>query len=129
MSAGNSRTCTVNSRGMMASPGNGPSNTAKASQEPMTGMDCISPSAMRSPVPESRSSGSEYPANPSATASNDSSVPMTQFSSRGLRKAPVKNTRHMCTRMEQMNSSAAQWWICLITRPPRMSKEMSTVDR
>ncbi len=45
-------------------------------------MDCINPSAIRSPVPESKSSGSEYPANPSATASNDSSVPMTQFSSR-----------------------------------------------
>ncbi len=53
---------------------------------------------------------------------------MTQFSSRGLRNAPVKNTRNRCTAIEAMNSSAAQWWICRMSRPPRTSKEMSSVE-
>ncbi len=53
---------------------------------------------------------------------------MTQFSSRGLRNAPVKNTRNMCTVMAATKISAAQWWICRISRPPRTSKEMFSVD-
>ena len=40
----------------------------------------------------------------------------------------MKNTRNMCTVIEATNSSADQWWICRISRPPRMSKEMSSVD-
>ena len=54
---------------------------------------------------------------------------MTQFSSRGLRNAPVKNTRSMCTVMATMNISAAQWWIWRMSRPPRTSNEMSTDER
>jgi hypothetical protein len=54
---------------------------------------------------------------------------MTQFSSRGLRNAPVKNTRIMWTEMDMMNRSAAQWCVCRMSRPPRTSKEMRTVDR
>src|SRR6476661_2894730 len=54
---------------------------------------------------------------------------MTQLISRGLRNAPVKNTRSMCTDSAMMNISAAQWWICRISSPPLMSKEMSTVER
>ncbi len=54
---------------------------------------------------------------------------MTQLISRGLRKAPVKNTRSMWTDRATMNISAAQWWIWRISRPPRMSNEMSTVER
>ncbi len=53
---------------------------------------------------------------------------MTQFSSRGLRNAPVKNTRNMCTVIAATKISADQWWICRISRPPRTSKEMSSVD-
>jgi hypothetical protein len=41
--------------------------------------------AMRRPVPDSASSGSEYPANPSTKPSQNSVMPMTQLSSRGLR--------------------------------------------
>ncbi len=37
--------------------------------------------------------------------------PITQLSSRGLRKAPVKKTRSMCTPIPATNTSAAQWWI------------------
>ena len=47
---------------------------------------------------------------------------MCQLIVRGLRNAPVKNTRNMCTTIEVMNSSAAQWWIWRISRPPRTSK-------
>ena len=53
---------------------------------------------------------------------------MTQLSSRGLRNAPVKNTRNMCTTSATMNISAAQWWIWRMMRPPLMSKLMSRVE-
>ena len=53
---------------------------------------------------------------------------MCQLMVRGLRNAPVKNTRNMCTQIEATNSSAAQWWICRISRPPRTSKEMCSVE-
>ena len=48
--------------------------------------------------------------------------PMVQLSSRGLRKAPVKKIRPMCTTMEPMKMSAAQWCIWRISSPPRTSK-------
>ena len=53
---------------------------------------------------------------------------MIQLNSRGLRYAPVKNTRSMCTMIAATNSSAAQWWICRISSPPRTSKLMFSVD-
>ncbi len=53
---------------------------------------------------------------------------MTQLSSRGLRNAPVKKTRSMCTDMAATNTSAAQWCICRTSRPPRMSNEISSVE-
>ena len=53
---------------------------------------------------------------------------MTQLISRGLRNAPVKNTRNMCTVRATMNISAAQWWIWRMIRPPLMSKEMFSVE-
>ncbi len=53
---------------------------------------------------------------------------MVQLLSRGRRNAPVKNTRNMCAAIAATNSSAAQWWICRMNRPPRTSKEMSSVD-
>ncbi len=55
-------------------------------------------------------------------------TPMIQFVSRGLRNAPVKNTRAMCTTIAATKISAAQWWICRISRPPRTSKEISRVE-
>ena len=56
-------------------------------------------------------------------------TPIIQLSSRGLRKAPVKNTRARCTTIEARNSSAAQWWIWRITRPARTSKLSSSAER
>ena len=53
---------------------------------------------------------------------------MIQLVSRGLRKAPVKNTRHMCTIIAATKISAAQWWIWRMIRPPRTSKEMFSVE-
>ena len=61
-------------------------------------------------------------------ASSDRTVPMTQLSSRGLRNAPVKKTRNMCTVIDTVNISADQWWIWRMISPPRTSKLMSTVD-
>ena len=53
---------------------------------------------------------------------------MSQFVSRGLRNAPVKKIRQQCVTIAAMNSSAAQWWICRMSRPPRTSKEMRSVE-
>ena len=78
---------------------------------------------MRSPVPDSRSSGSEYPVKPAPKASSISATPMTQLSSRGRRNAPVKNTRSMWTTIAATNTSAAQWWIWRISSPARTSKD------
>ena len=55
-------------------------------------------------------------------------MPISQLISRGLRYAPVKNTRSMWTVIATMNRSAAQWWICRMSRPPRMSKLMFSVE-
>src|SRR6218665_3561754 len=54
--------------------------------------------------------------------------PTVQFSSRGLRNAPVKKTRSMCSPIAATNNSAAQWCICRTNKPPRTSKEMLSVD-
>ena len=44
---------------MITSPGNGPPKTRNETQVPTTGIDSMIASAIRRPVPESRSSGSE----------------------------------------------------------------------
>ena len=65
---------------------------------------------------------------PARKPSRNSVTPITQFVSRGLRKAPVKKIRAMCTTIDAMNSSAAQWCICRMNRPPRTSNEMFSDD-
>ena len=65
---------------------------------------------------------------PAAIERMSSTPPTTQFISRGLRNAPVKNTRSMCTDTEATNSSADQWWTWRMNRPPRTSKEMSSEE-
>ena len=55
-------------------------------------------------------------------------TPISQLTSRGLRNAPVKNTRSMCTKAAATNRSAAQWWIWRTSRPPRTSNEISSVE-
>ena len=59
---------------------------------------------------------------------NSSVQPNAQFTSRGLRNAPVKNTRIRWISIPATKTSAAQWWICRISSPPRTSKLMSRVD-
>ncbi len=54
--------------------------------------------------------------------------PTIQLSSRGLRNAPVKNTRIMCVTIDAMKISAAQWWICRMSRPPRTSNDSRSVE-
>ena len=53
-------------------------------------------------------------------------TPTIQLNSRGLRKAPVKKTRAMCTAMEPRKMSAAQWWAWRISSPERTSKDSPT---
>ncbi len=50
--------------------------------------------------------------------------PISQLVSRGLRNSPVKKMRSRWTTIAAINSSAAQWWICRMMRPPRTSKEI-----
>ena len=40
----------------------------------------------------------------------------------------MKNTRIMCTTVEATKTRAAQWWICRMSRPPRTSNDMFTVE-
>ena len=61
-------------------------------------------------------------------AKMSSVVPMVQLSSRGLRKAPVKNTRPMCKTMAPTKMSQAQWCIWRIKRPPRTAKDRFTLE-
>ncbi|GAA2205419.1 hypothetical protein GCM10009850_008770 [Nonomuraea monospora] len=58
--------------------------------------------------------------------SPNSATPISQFRSRGLRKAPVKKLRSACTTMAARKISVAQWCICRISRPPRTSKLISS---
>ena len=55
-------------------------------------------------------------------------TPTIQLNSRGLRKAPVKKTRAMCTAMEPRKMSAAQWWAWRISRPDFTSKDRPTEE-
>ena len=66
--------------------------------------------------------------NPAANARISSSTPTTQLMSRGRRKAPVKKMRAMCRAMAPMNTSAAQWCIWRISRPPLTSKEIRITE-
>src|SRR5699024_6868226 len=61
MIPGTSRMCSVYSRGMNSPlPGNSPPNSAQCNQVPITGIDSTIPdNVARTPVPDSRSSGSE----------------------------------------------------------------------
>ena len=40
----------------------------------------------------------------------------------------MKKTRSMWMMSEATNRSAAQWWICLISSPPRTSKLIRSVE-
>jgi hypothetical protein len=53
---------------------------------------------------------------------------MSQLSSRGRRKAPVKKTRIMWIATTPTNTSAVQWWICRTSSPARTSKLMFRTD-
>ena len=53
---------------------------------------------------------------------------MIQLSSRGLRNAPVKKMRAMCTAIEPTKMSAAQWCIWRMTSPLRTPKDRLTVE-
>ena len=59
MSAGTSRMWSDVQAADDAVPGNSPPNRKKEMYVPITGMDLMTPSMMRRPLPESRSSGSE----------------------------------------------------------------------
>jgi len=40
----------------------------------------------------------------------------------------VKKTRNMWTTIDAMKISAAQWWICRMSRPPRTSNDRRSVE-
>ena len=55
--------------------------------------------------------------------------PIVQLSSRGLRNAPVKKTRAMCSTIEPTKMSHAQWCIWRMSSPARTEKERLTVEQ
>jgi hypothetical protein len=55
-------------------------------------------------------------------------TPTIQLNSRGLRNAPVKKTRAMCTAIEAKKMSAAQWWAWRIRSPDLTSKDRPTLE-
>ena len=55
-------------------------------------------------------------------------TPISQFVSRGLRKAPVKKMRSRWTTIAATNSSAAQWCSWRMKRPPRTSKDSASAE-
>jgi hypothetical protein len=59
MAPGTSRMWVTKRRGMIASAGNSPPKMRNAIQVPITGTDRAIEYAIRSPVPDNRSSGSE----------------------------------------------------------------------
>jgi hypothetical protein len=65
---------------------------------------------------------------PARKATQNSSEPMIQLSSRGLRNAPVKKMRSMCTMIAATKISAAQWCIWRMISPPRTSNDRSSDD-
>ena len=65
---------------------------------------------------------------PFPRARRNSVSPITQLTSRGRRKAPVKKIRIRCTRIAPTKSSAAQWCVWRITSPARTSKLSFSVD-
>ena len=55
-------------------------------------------------------------------------MPSRYVRSRGLRKAPVKNTRSRCSTIIATNTFAAQWCVCRISRPAFTSHDRCTTD-
>ena len=62
-----------------------PSGETRGFSKSYPGTDSSTPSKIRIPVPDSRSSGSEYPNSPSVKASVYITIPISQLTSRGLR--------------------------------------------
>ena len=58
-----------------------------------------------------------------------SPTPSSHVSSRGRRKAAVKNTRRRCTTIAATKTSAAQWWVWRMSSPPGTVEERSSVER
>ena len=95
ISAGTSKMCRPYNLAITSVPGNSPPNSPEEMLVPITGIPLIIPSIMRNPLPESRSSGSEYPVKPAAIPRMNSMNPTNQLISLGLRNAPVKKTLSM----------------------------------
>jgi hypothetical protein len=84
--------------------------------------------AILMPVPETRSSGSEYPRKPLKIDRIKRLTPMIQLISRGRRKPPVKKMRHMWTTMAPRKMLADQWCIWRMRSPARTEKLRLTVE-
>jgi hypothetical protein len=108
MAAGTRSTCETKSREMTSWRENSPPSSTKVRSSPTTGRESSVACPTRRFAPASRSSGREKPANPLIRARASSARPTSQLSSRGRRKAPVKNTRARCTTIAATNTSAAQ---------------------
>ena len=109
-------------------PGTVPPKTPSIRWVPATGIDSSTPwSTSRLPL-DSMSSGKIVPVHPTAMPSRSRVTQISQCSLRGRRNAAVKYSRSSCTQTAATKISAAQWWICRISSPPRTSKLISSAD-
>src|SRR5438132_265770 len=113
----------ISSRDRKSGVGDSPPNSRNAIQVPTNGIESTTEYAIRTPVPDKRSSGREYPVKPAPIPVTSIESPMSQLMSRGFRNAPVKKTRSRCATIASTKTTAAQWWICRTTRPARTSNE------
>jgi hypothetical protein len=91
-------------------------------------MDWSTPCSSARLPPDSMSSGKIEPVQPAAMPRMSRVTQTSHLSPRGPRNAPVKNSRSSCRHTAATKISAAQWWICRISNPPRTSKVTCRVD-
>ena len=123
-----SSACTQNRREMMRWPGTSPPKTQSIRWVPTTGIDSSTPWSTPRLPPDIMSFGRIPPVHPTAMPRTSRLTQISQFSPRGRRNAPVKNSRSNCRHTAATKISAAQWWICRISSPPRTSKLICSVD-
>ncbi len=108
-------------------PGNSLPKSRAETRVPITGMPRTIPSKIRSPVPDSESSGSAYPLQPPSIATTNRPKTSSQRSRRGRRNAPRKNMINSCIDSAAGSSSADQWCACRMMIPPGRSNEIIIV--
>jgi len=90
------------------------------------------PAPPRQPAPEGEQAGDggrqEQHVQPVEPGNDLVAGDVTPEERRGWRNAPMKNSRSRCRHTAATKISAAQWWTCRISSPPRTSKLRCRAD-